>query len=346
MVKKLQLAELSQPEDEFISSTEYNQLSEVCLAYAQNIANRTPNINAVDIVIGQKGISMKCFIECLVGQYSRQLRIFNYNGPIFFDNCPTFTCLSDLTICTEDFEGRRLPSLCAETLRRVNIYIEVNTFKWEMLSVDSSSDTVAFKALESLRITSVYENPEEHIQQHLYSTKLQHKKLTFPLLKNLFLNRVLLRKEEIQSLMQSPLKTLYFCGCTLQALEICKQNLSSLDNITLKIDNDSSTNVFTNNMNTILTRTHGISIVSCIISTLPIDNDLSNVFWPNLTHLELHSESDFGNIITAIPRMPDLVDMKLLLFSMSSRQLKIAIEFLENFKQYHSKPSLSLLQYL
>ncbi|PIA17916.1 hypothetical protein COEREDRAFT_85793 [Coemansia reversa NRRL 1564] len=183
-----------------------------------------------------------------------------------------------------------------------------------------------------------------------YAGTLRRKKLKFSLLKTLRLYNVSLKTEDIQSLSQLPLKTFCCCIYLPQAIaDICRLIAGSLENITLEIDRiivDNTSFTFTINMNKMFAREHGIVIVLCIIRCLLLGYPFSDIFWPNLTHLELEIDPEFVHIITAVSRIPDLIDIKILFCSESPVHNRRQTEFLDNFRQLYSKPSSSALQVL
>ncbi|KAJ2610065.1 hypothetical protein H4S08_003786 [Coemansia sp. RSA 1365] len=336
--------------DGYISDTYNDQIIEVYSMAAQNMASIIPNIRTVDFDFDFMDNFMKYFVAFLVSNYGQQLNDFVSRGISDFKHYPPFTSLINLNIWAGSVEATQLPQVCAKPLTTVIISTECEQFEWDMFYTDNISDTVSFDNLELLDITSNFILPEEDIQLPLDSTNISQKKLSFPLLKLLRLSGVSLKTEDIQSLLQSPLKELYCSGYPSQVLvDICGQILNNLESITLEVDDRIGKNTSLNsitNMNKIFASLHGVDKV-CVIIKLPLfDHKLSSMFWPNLTHLELIANVEFEYIIQAISHMPDLVDMRIEILAVLPGFSERQMDFLDNLKQYYSKPSSSALQTL
>ncbi|KAJ2610943.1 hypothetical protein H4S08_003389 [Coemansia sp. RSA 1365] len=179
------------------------------------------------------------------------------------------------------------------------------------------------------------------------STKLP--KLEFPKLNNLIIDHTLLNSAERQSLLRAPLKRINYHGLLKDLLVLCRQNISGLDELSLKLafkkdrGPDAS---FIGSINELFRKTENIKVVHWEIDSNIFRFDTNRINWPHLTHLTIRTAIKIDMLFKIIAAVPNLNYLSLHLFTATENAMEEDAMFLDNLKQAYPVPSASEIKTL
>ncbi|KAJ2083722.1 hypothetical protein H4R24_000585 [Coemansia sp. RSA 988] len=326
------------------------ELREVIARLAKPVANQLfPNVNCLSCFLSDASVNMSYFASCLIGCYGEQLSELYFSGPGMFGECPIIIGLKKLRLKLDFSPEPPLLLVHTKELQDIEITVEDTQFRWDMFQSDGRSDTITFANLKSLSLSEGNYTLGDDDSRGPESTNPLRQKLEFPVLTKLALSEIELRLEDIHSLIHAPLTELS-CKDDLEVvLGICKQGVSDLSSVHLEIDLETAyllNQDVASELNEMFAKFCNVGSLRCVFPS-PIDSDdMTRIYWPNLTHLTLCTDFLFEGVIMAVSQMPNLDTLVFMLEDFLEDEIEEAMSFLKNLKEICATPTSSVLQKL
>ncbi|KAJ2498801.1 hypothetical protein GGH96_004017 [Coemansia sp. RSA 1972] len=216
-----------------------------------------------------------------------------------------------------------------------------NTFSWQCFRFDKQSNNIAFEKLEHLSLESRHYGirvPDG--TPILLENELN---IVFPSLRHLLLIRVNITREIMQLFAASPLTTVVFEGQLDSALHLRALDLNRLS--MLKVSTwfgcTISDEQFCTESNTLFQTTE-CPLVEFSVNIDDMAINATDVYWPCLTHLKLYSEFIVDLALDLVPRVPNLVYLRVRAFKAGEEETEqSAQEYFACLRQKYSQPSQS-----
>ncbi|KAJ2801893.1 hypothetical protein H4R20_003497 [Coemansia guatemalensis] len=326
------------------------EFREVIARLATSVANKLfPNVTCLRSSLLDAYVSMSYFVARLIGCYGEQLTELDFSGPGMFGECPVLTGLTKLRLKLDFSPEPPLLLVHTKGLQNVEITVEDTQFRWDLFQSDGRSDTITFNSLKSLSLREGDYNLEDADSRGPESTNTLRQKLEFPVLTKLALSEIQLRDEDIHSLMRAPL-TEFSCKDELEfVLAICKRGISGLSSVHLEIYLKAAYLLgvdVASELNEIFAKIHDVGSLSCVFPSSIASDDMTRIYWPNITHLTLRTDFIFEGAIMAVSQMPNLEKLTFMLQNFLEDEIEEARSFLENLEEICATPTSSVLRKL
>ncbi|KAJ2148249.1 hypothetical protein J3F82_004727 [Coemansia sp. RSA 637] len=281
-------------------------------------------------------------VELAVG-YDKQLTKYANDMPTPFPYTLTAPNLIVLDLTFSDSSDLIFPTICPRSLRKIYIELENQPFSWDMFRVGVEAEAIVFDNLVNLSISGMVQDPDA---DNAMANDLD---MRFPKLERLVLTNSYLARNEADAMMAHGLKRFQHEGSIIAASQLCKQPFGNLDELYLcweKKKYFDEADSFVPLANEIFNKTKGIEYVQCEIRMPNFSRNMDGVDWPYLTHLSLGFTMTFKALFKMLPKVPNLVQLDMIIGGYDRNELTKTIRLLTNIKKHYPTPSLSKIKKL
>ncbi|KAJ2499984.1 hypothetical protein GGH96_003095 [Coemansia sp. RSA 1972] len=308
------------------------------------LINKYPNVSSINAVMINPHEFMQKMIKELAVGYDKQLTKFVCSMPATFPYTLTAPNLIDLDLrldCSIDYN---LPTICPQSLQTIEFMLDNKPFNWGVFRVDKASKTIAFDNLVHLSLTGMAR--DFHADNAVRVNDLD---LAFPKLERLFLENIILTKNEAQAMMGHGLKQFSYAGSFVAALQLCKQPLGNLDELFLiwaEEQYPDEVDDFVFLANELFNKTDDIKHVHCEMRTTFYDETMLGIDWPYLTHLSLGFMIPFDDLFEIVQNIPNLVHLGMVIVHRDVDVITESTKLLTDIKEHYPEPSSSKIETL
>ncbi|PIA13628.1 hypothetical protein COEREDRAFT_83335 [Coemansia reversa NRRL 1564] len=335
-------------------SLESFQAREIAAELVLALAKRMPNISNLTIEVSKSHNVLSEFATLLTHRFVGQLTKLKYSGMAHIPTSSLVECrVADLQLSINIDDDRTQPSILVypKTLCKLSLQIDKCNTRWNFFSQSSdvSNKNNVFDNLTTLRLAGDKFKYCWTDEAYLRSESVKLPQLEFPKLNYLIIDHTSLNSAERQSLLRAPLKQINYHGLLKDLLVLCRQDISGLDELSLKLSfkkdrgPDAS---FIGSINELFKNIGNIKVVHWEIDSNIFCFDINRINWPHLTHLTIRTAIRIDMLFKIIDAVPNLNHLSLHLFTATENAMEKDAVFLDNLKQDYPVPSASKIKTL